>query len=246
MPTSAKCRLARTLDRTKFEMPTPPRFAEAGSKRWLQIAVNRRPDLLDQAFREAGAIDAEETMHWCSPIAQTNFAEFRDENAFRYLGIAELPKKSLIDFWPARGPVWDGLATTSKDQFILVEAKAHIPEILSPPSAAGEKSIEKIRTALNEARKFYAPRSSKIWFNHFYQYCNRLAHQYFVAHLNELKSRMVFLDFINAEEVNGPSSKEEWIGTTKLIHAFLGLPESLEGFGVHHAYIDVKVLKSAV
>lgn len=227
-------------------MPTSPHFATAGSQRWLQIAVNRRPDLLDQAFAEAGAIDLGETLSWCSPIEQTNFAEFRDENAFRYLGIAEFPIMALADFWPPRGPVWDGLATSNNNRFVLVEAKAHIQEVLSPPTKAGEKSIDKIRNALNEARKFYAPRSSKAWFEYFYQYCNRLAHHYFVAHINKLDSRLVFLDFINAEEMNGPLSKEEWLGTTKLIHAFLGLPESLESFGVHHAYLDVKSLKSAV
>jgi hypothetical protein len=135
---------------------------------------------------------------------------------------------------------------TSKGKFILVEAKAHIPETLSPPSQAGEASRARIQAALEEARKFYAPRSSKVWFEHFYQYCNRLAFQYFVAHLNRLPSKLVFLDFYNAAEMNGPRSPDEWRGATRLIHAFLGLPESLEAHGVHHAYLDVRRLETII
>jgi hypothetical protein len=159
------------------------------------------------------------------------------------MGIAELPVRPLEDFWPRRGPVWDGLAVSSKQNFILVEAKAHIPEVLSPPSQAGEVSKKKIMAALEEARRFYAPRSSKVWFEHFYQYCNRLAFQYFVSQVNQLPSKLVFLDFYNAQEMNGPTSPEEWQGATRLIHAFLGLPESLQDQGVYHAYIDVQRLQ---
>ncbi len=159
------------------------------------------------------------------------------------MGIAAFPIKPLDDFWPRRGPVWDGLAVTNKDAFVLVEAKAHIKEILSTPSRAGEASRQKIQSALEEARKFYAPRSGKVWHEHFYQYCNRLAFHYFVAKVNRLSSKLVFLDFYNATEMHGPSSPDEWRGVSKLVHAFLGLPESLERHGVFHAYIDVRRLK---
>ena len=162
------------------------------------------------------------------------------------MGIADLPIKPLEEFWPRRGPVWDGLATTSGDEFILVEAKAHIPEVLSPPSQAGEVSLKRIKASLEEARAHYAPRSSKVWFEHFYGYCNRLAFQYFLSDVNQLPTKLVFLDFYNAKEMNGPRSPQEWQGATRLIHAFLGLPASLEEFGVYHAYIDVERLQGVV
>jgi hypothetical protein len=226
-------------------MPTRPQFAQAGSQRWLQVAVDCAPDLLNEAFREAGAIDPDESLGWCSPLAVTQFTEYRDERALEMMGIAELPIKPLEEFWPRRGPVWDGLAVTNKGTFVLVEAKAHIPEVLSPPSQAGEVSRKKIRAALDEARRFYAPRSNKIWFENFYQYCNRLAHQYFLAEVNQLPSKLVFLDFYNVKEMSGPTSPDEWKGASKLIHAFLGLPESLEHHGVFHAHLDVQRLQSA-
>jgi hypothetical protein len=226
-------------------MPKAPQFASAGSQRWLQIAVSRAPQLLDAAFRECGAIQSDESLGWCSPLELTQFIEYRDERALEMLGIAELPIKPLEEFWPRRGPVWDGLAVTDKGQFVFVEAKAHIPEVLSPPSQAGEASRRKILAALEEARRYYAPKSSKQWFEHFYQYCNRLAHHYFFAKVNGLPSRLVFLDFYNDRQMNGPSSPDEWKGATRLVHAFLGLPESLEDRGVFHAHTDAQAVASA-
>jgi len=227
-------------------MPKHPQFAAAGSQRWLQVAVAQAPLVLERALCHARAIDNDETLHWCSPIAATQFAEYRDEEAFRALGIAEFPVRPLSDFWPRRGPVWDGLAVTNRKKFILVEAKAHVAEVLSPGSKAGPQSRAVIEAALEEARLFYAPRSGKVWFEHYYQYVNRLAHQYFVAHVNHLPSTLVFLDFYNARDMSGPTSAAEWVGVTKLIHAFLGLPESLERFGVFHAYVNVVELESAL
>lgn len=227
-------------------MPKEPFFAAAGSQRWLQVGVAKAPLVLEHAFRTAGIIGQDETVGWCSPRAEAQFSEYRDEVAFSVLGIAEFPVRQLSDFWLSRGPVWDGLAVTSRENYILVEAKAHIPEVLSPPSKAGPKSKPVIEAALEEARRFYAPRSSKVWSEHFYQYANRLAHQYLVAHVNRLPSKLVFLDFYNARDMNGPTSAEEWIGVAKLIHAFLGLPESLERFGVYHAFVNVAELESAL
>ena len=197
-------------------MQNPPPFALRGSQRWLQVAVNRAPQLLDEALRKHGVIDSDESLVWSSPLADEQFTEYRDESALLALKLTELPRRSLEDFWPRRGPVWDGLAVTNKKSIILVEAKAHIPEVLSPPSQAGEKSKMKIIAALEEARKFYAPRSNKVWFEHFYQYCNRLAFHYFLTQVNQLPSKLVFLDFYNAMEMNGPTSPEEWQGATKV------------------------------
>ena len=223
-----------------------PQIARKGSQRWLQIAVNRAPALLDEAFRDAHAIDADETLEWRSPLASEQFTEYRDECAFKAMGIAAFPTKPLDDFWPRRGPVWDGLAVTNKRNFVFVEAKAHIAEVHSRPSRAGEASRPKIQAALEEARKFYAPSSTKVWFEHYYQYCNRLAFHYFVAKVNQHPSKLVFLDFCNATEMHGPSSPDEWRNASKRVHTFLELPESLEEYGVFHAYMDVRRLESAV
>jgi hypothetical protein len=217
-------------------------FARAGSQCWLQVAVARAPHLLDEAFRRAGAIDANDTIEWRSPLAQEGFAEYRDGEVLRCLGIDHLPRRQLAEFWPRRGPVWDALGKSAQGRLILVEAKAHIPEAASPPSKASEKSIVLIRQSLEEVRRFYAPKATADWTGLLYQYANRLAFQYFFAHLNNQPTRLVFLNFYNAVDVGGPESEAEWRGATRLIHAILGLPASLDQYGVFHAYVDASLI----
>jgi hypothetical protein len=57
---------------------------------------------------------------------------------------------------------------------------------------------------------------------------NRLAHQYSLRKLNDVPSTLVFLYFVNADDMHGPMSEEEWHGAVRLIHAALGLPKELE------------------
>jgi hypothetical protein len=64
--------------------------------------------------------------------------------------------------------------------------------------------------------------------------------------LNNIDSSLVFLDFTNAADMDGPTSEEEWKGATRMIHAVLGLPANLEHFGVYHAYLDARQLTDAV
>lgn len=223
-----------------------PEFALAGSQRWLQVAATQTPQLLETSLRACGAIDKNEIVQWVSPLMAERFKELRDNAALERLEVLPLKKRKLTDFWPQRGPVWDALATTSTGGVLLAEAKAHIPEAASPPSKASQTSLEKIERALKEARRFYAPKATALWSGIFYQYANRLAHQYFLRQVNTVDSRLVFLDFINATDVGGPSTVCEWEGATRLIHAVLGLPPDLRQYGVYHAYIDVSTLKNAL
>lgn len=215
-------------------------YAARGSQRWLQIAVNEAPGVLQRALTEAGALQPGEEIEWKSPKAETHFGECRDGAALRLLGIESLPVRSLEQFWPKRGPVWDALGVSSSGKLLLVEAKAHIAEAASPASRASAGSLEHIERALAEARSHYAPRATAQWSGLLYQYANRLAFQYLLKTVNGLDSCLVFLDFCNASDVNGPPSPAEWRGATELIHALLGLPRDLGRHGVFHAYVDVR------
>ena len=221
-------------------------FAIAGSQRWLQVAVIKAPALLDCAFRTAGVIADSDSVEWVSPLADDGFAECRDGEALRRLGIGRLPNRPLSDFWPSRGPVWDALGKSIQGRLILVEAKAHIPEAASPGSKASEASLKRIRKSLEEARRYYAPKATAEWSGQLYQYANRLAFQYFFASVNALPTRLVFLDFYNAGDVQGPESEAEWRGATRLIHALLGLPADLRAKGVFHAYVDASAMADAL
>lgn len=219
-------------------------FARAGSQRWLQVAVEHRPELLQSALRRSGALGRRETIAWCSPRAATSFREYRDTAALRLCGLA--PRVPLSEFWPARGPVWDALGTTSDDSVVLVEAKAHIAEAASPATRATPQSKAMIEAALTAARRHYAPRGRAEWSGLFYQYANRLAHQFFFTQRNGLSTTLVFLYFVNATDVDGPTSEAEWRGASRLIHAVLGLPSDLTRFGVFDAFVDVRLLQDAI
>jgi hypothetical protein len=138
------------------------------------------------------------------------------------------------------------LGVSKAGRIILVEAKAHIAEAASPASSATEASLVHIRRSLAEARSHYAPRAKAEWSGPLYQYANRLAFHYFLAVVNGLPSRLVFLDFYNAEDVQGPESVLEWHGANRLIHALLGLPPDLTKHGVFHAFVDARVVASSL
>jgi hypothetical protein len=103
-----------------------------------------------------------------------------------------------------------------------------------------------IERSLIEARRFYAPRATAVWSNIFYQYANRLAHQYFLRRLNGASSTLAFLYFVNADDTLGPMSEEEWHGAVRLIHAVLGVPKDLEPYGVFDVFLDARLLQDAV
>lgn len=216
-------------------------FAAAGSQRWLQIAINRKPELLLSALRRSGAINPRTAVKWQSPL-EPEFLEYRDRTALERAGVADL-KKPLKDFWPPRGPVWDGLGITSDGHPLFLEAKAHIPEAASPASRASPTSFQLIERSLHEARRFYAPKATATWSNLFNQYANRLAHHYFLTELNAVPSSLVFLYFVNADDMLGPMSEEEWHGAIRLIHAALGLPRDLKRYGIFDAFLDARLLQ---
>jgi hypothetical protein len=213
-----------------------------GSQRLLQLAVNHRPELLLSALRRCGATGRRESLRWVSPLATEDHCEYRDGAALEKLGLAQRIRKPLTQFWPARGCVWDALGVAGESRPILVEAKAHIPEAASPGTRASEKSRALIDSSLARARRHFAPRSKADWTGHFYQYANRLAHQFYFRSLNGIESSLVFLYFTNAVDMDGPATEEEWYGASRLIHAVLGLPADLSSFRVYHAFVDARQL----
>lgn len=219
-------------------------FADRGSQRWLQIAVNRKPQLLLGALRRSGAVGSQTNVEWRSPLESDEFREYRDQKALDKVGIANL-KSPLESFWPPRGPVWDALGIAD-NLSIFIEAKAHIPEAASGGTRASEPSKERIDQSLSQARHFYAPQATADWSASFYQYANRLAHHYFLTELNHIPSALVFLYFVNADDMLGPTSEAEWHGAARLIHAALGLPNDLASNGVFDAFLDARLLQDLV
>ena len=136
----------------------------------------------------------------------------------------KLEKHSLNKFWPAHGPVWDGLGKTRNGDVILVEAKSHVSEVASS-CQAGVESRKLIQDSLAETSHFYGASSDADWLNGYYQYANRLAHLYLLRHLNGIQAWLCFVNFVNDHKMSGAKSTVEWQPAIDAVHKHLGITE---------------------
>ena len=178
-------------------------------------------------------------VEWVSPLASEGYREYRDHAFLQKLGV-QLTERLLESFWPKGGPVWDGLARTSAGEVLLVEAKSHIPEAVSPPSRASEKSLKLIRASLDETKIYLNGSRDADWAGIFYQVTNRLAHLYLLKTLNKVPSHLIFVYFVGDEEMNGPQTVDEWNGAVRTIETFLGVERTKLSLFVHHVCLELR------
>ena len=211
---------------------TDPPAANRGSRRWLQVLVNCRPELINEAIADRLPIMPGE-IDWRSPLVDDHYAEYRDQSfldrlaASRFYIEPSRNQQDLTDFWPRFGPQWDGLAVTDRGQILLVEAKAHVAEMVTAPSQArGESAVAKIQESLRTVKNFVNSKSPAEWSTTFYQYANRLAHLYWLREVNGQDAYLVNLFFLNDREMNGPSTVAEWKAAIQLQEVFLGVRQT--------------------
>ena len=226
--------------------------ATKGSQYWLQVLVNEQPERLNAPVREALGLDPAAKIEWRSPLASDDYAEYRDE-AFLDLLDIRLDKVPLDAFWPKRGPQWDALGLVGGNEPLLVEAKAHLAEFVSPPCQASPKSLALIRKSLAAARAFFCDEAADLaqateppdWSGTYYQYTNRLAHLYVLRELNGIPAHLLFVDFVNAADVDGPTSAAEWHEAIAACHRHLALPLDPPLPHVAHVFVDVAAVQRA-
>jgi hypothetical protein len=212
-----------------------------GSLKWIQILINRQPEILNLKIRQSFRIPRSIEIKWVSPLKEKGYAEYRDEAFLEVLGIAT-QKVKLSDFWPKGGPQWDALGKLSDGSPLLIEAKAHISEVLSNIQASSPNSVKLIEESLERTKRELGVRTKNSWTAPFYQYANRVAHLHFLNNLNKTKSYLAFVNFVGDEEMDGPKSELEWIGVNNLIHSYLGIGKiNLRPF-MADIYIDVAEL----
>lgn len=224
-------------------MRYPQGPATKGSQKWLQVFVNTAWGEVYDTLAAELKLALDETIEWLSPLADDDYAEYSDAEFIERLDL-DLPNVSLSSFWPNRGPVWDGLARTSDGKVIVVEAKAHIPEMITPPSGAkSPSSLSKIHHGLDATKIFLGVRSSIDWSATFYQYANRLAHLYLLRELNGVDAYLLFVYFVNARDMDGPKSIDEWRAAIQVLEGALGIPTRHKFSDyVIHAFVDVERL----
>ena len=214
--------------------------ANKRSQKWIQKVVNEKPQLLDSIIRSNQFITEKDNIEWLSPLKDDDFAEYRDEACLNLLNI-NLEAYPLSDFWPKNGPQWDALGKSTSGKIFLVEAKAHIPELISTLKASNPSSTDKILHSLNQTKKGLGSKNDFDWSKTFYQYANRLAHVDLLRG-NGLSAYLLFVYFLNDSEMSGPKTSDEWKGAIQLVHRCLGLRERFLKDFVADTFIDVRSL----
>jgi len=193
---------------------------ERGSLKWMQRSVHERWQSLEAPiFAATGA----ESIEWRSPLASDGYAEYRDADFLQAIR-AERLSFELSAFWPRRGPQWDALANTDRNQVLLVEAKAHVPEFCTPGTSATLDSRAAIAATLTKVAAVLGASKGELWPDIFYQYANRLAHLWFLRNGN-IDAYLVLVGFVGDTEMKGPKLAEAWEAAYTVADYALGLPK---------------------
>ena len=170
------------------QRPNPRRADERGraykgSQRQIQRYVNECPVRLNRAILACvpSLATPAPQVTWVSPLDEKRCAEYSDRDFLEHLGLAEL-WPALRQFWPSRGPVWDGLARLRwghERGVLLVEAKSY-PEECRSACRASPQSLATIQNAIRQTQHAFCASSSRAWLHEYYQLANRLAHLHFL------------------------------------------------------------------
>lgn len=213
-----------------------------GSLKDIQDLVNKNQDLINGLIKTEFPEMINDKIYWKSPIEDDNFAEYRDNDFIDIIGLDRQEIK-LEEFWPRLGPQWDALAITSGNRIILVEAKANIPEIVSPSSNAGPKSKILIDKSLKMTKIDLGVNNNVDWSGRFYQYTNRLAHLYFLRTVYKKPAYLINIYFLNDESVSGPKTISEWEAALQVLYSYLGLSHHKLSKYMTNIFVDVKKIK---
>jgi hypothetical protein len=219
----------------------PQTQAEKGSQKWIQKLVNDKPEILNSQICSTLNFSEKEKIQWLSPLKNDDYAEYRDQAFLKLLNV-KLKKLPLDEFWPKGGPQWDALGRSASGKLFLVEAKSHIPELISTLQAKDENSAKRILKSLREVKDYLRAKTNLDWSKGFYQYTNRLAYLYLLRK-NGLCAYLVFVYFINDSQVEGPTTVSEWKGTIKLLHSCLGIGKHKLTKYIANIFVDVNQLQ---
>ena len=221
-------------------------YEAKGSKQHICRYVNEAPEYLNAALFSASvslAGAATAVPEWVSPLARDNYEECWNERFLERLGLLDDGRlKSFQEFWPfkpavdkkisPRGtPHWDALARVplvNGEGAVMVEAKAHRGELVKPNdnSKANEDSLEKIRKSFGEVRDYYGiAKTVAPWETRYYQFCNRLAHLYWMNERAKMPTWLVWVLIVDDPAwPDDALSAPQWHEAFEMIKSEVGLP----------------------
>lgn len=155
---------------------------------------------------------------------------------WRGVGFLEDTRRAVAaayrDFWTQAGsvPSWDAAgvrATERGDEWLLVEAKAHLGELrqscLAKPSALGG-SRELIEERLDGVKAALGVRADNSWLDSYYQFANRIATLWFL-HDQGVEARLLHICFTGDERfADAALSAAEWGSALAEMDAWVGRP----------------------
>ena len=212
-----------------------------GSVKDIQLLINKNVMLINKRIKTNLREFATDEIIWMSPKEDDDFAEYRDDDFLIKVGLNP-GEIQLHEFWPIRGPLWDALAKTDTGKVILVEAKAHIPEIVSEPTKAHDQSKLLILKSLRETKQFMEITDKVSWAGKFYQYTNRLSHLYFLREKHNKDVFLVNIYFMGDKTVSGPKTRQEWDSALKVLKTYLGISKNKLSKYMTEIFIDVNEL----
>jgi hypothetical protein len=211
-----------------------------GSLKWIQRLVSDHADLLEKSLRSVGALGTDAVVDWVSPCQADGWAEYRDAAFLDQLQLGRL-RDDLRVYWPSMGPQWDALGRTSDGGVILVEAKAHVGELVSRCEAVSPESLAKIEAAFDSTRRALGAGKSGEWMTRYYQYANRLAHLHFLRD-HGVDAQLALVCLCGDSDMPGPNGREDFEHAVGEVRRSLGVPEGQSSSHVFDVFIDVALL----
>lgn len=164
---------------------------------WLDFPFNCAAPLLDRAWR-----------------------------SLEFLGAEIALEQTWRAFWPARGNIhnWDAVGQLKGGDWLLVEAKAHVAELISHRGASERGGLPMIRNALDITKRDIGASLVSDWLSPYYQYANRLAVLNFLLK-HGVTAKLVFIYFLSDTNPHGecPATEDAWLREIGKVHLHLGL-----------------------
>ena len=161
-----------------------------------------------------------------------SWLDFRFSKKYAYLnndrelvGIEFIKDRNVIhkwkQFWPQTGTSqnWDAVGKIiyeDHEEWLLVEAKAHLNEVKSDCGATSQASKELIEVALQKTASAFCEQHPPVenWLSLYYQYANRLAVLYFLMkECNPvIPTRILFLYIYgdHRDDADCPQGEKDW------------------------------------
>lgn len=164
-------------------------------------------------------------------------------------------KSKWEKYWTGNTQHWDGIIlhrSEGKEEWIIVEAKAHLKEIRSDCGAKeNSKNEAKIKNAFAQTQKEFSINMNNNWLKNYYQLANRLAFINFLLD-NGINASLLNIYFINGYEKyklkdrakvtienKSVENEEEWKKVMNEEYDYLGINEKVKQL-ISNIFIDCK------